>query len=216
VYRRYYAPLTLYREDIKQIIRLFEKYFEDRELLLDGFSLSSLAEIDHIHKKQLTSFAARGYSPLPGGIAMTDEARQYIQLKLTNRTAVLTVSGNSGPEMNVFVSRIDSFLRRKVDIVRQLLTPGKMFIPIICLNVVFMQLDRQLSHLLFIFVINCIVVALFSGWLYVAYRMRIHRVVMLYLTDVNPVSRFIPDSIEVITFIVLTTILAYFLIAYIK
>lgn len=211
VYRKYYSPLTLYKEDIEHIIRLFKRYCQDVEILLDSFSLSALAEVNQIPRRQLTSFSANGYLPAREKSAATEETRQHIQLELTSKMGVLTVSGGDGLFTEEVVIRINRLMVRRKDTLKLVLAFVK---PLIVIIGTMLQIAHisQTSHPLLPLIIEGGIVAVLISWAIISSRLTIHRSVELYLVAINPVSKYIPDIIEIVVLIFLTIIIDYLFI----
>jgi hypothetical protein len=90
-----FGYLTLYKQDISELIHLFQTHLEQVEITMDGLPIADTTQLDQCDPTyQAVSLTARGYSRRSDGKEKTNHSeRRSLELRMTRRRAVLQLHG---------------------------------------------------------------------------------------------------------------------------
>jgi hypothetical protein len=110
-FRQRYICLTLLKPDIRELIVLFKAYLQDVEIIIDGFHLSHIAQLEQYdpgYRVQL--MVLRGYYCESNEVrGAYEETRRLVELKISRKSAVLIgwqEAGKKDPYIIVLIKRL--------------------------------------------------------------------------------------------------------------
>jgi hypothetical protein len=121
-----YTCLTFFKQDIRELIQLFQNNFHDVEIVIDGASILDIAQLEQFEPNyQATSLTARGYGHEVGG---EDTKRQgerlLVELNMDRVSAVLLVSQASSQAEPESLVQIKKLLLRSLNRIHQFMIAG--------------------------------------------------------------------------------------------
>lgn len=106
-YKKKYPLQRLYRDDIDEIISIFQSSFSKFYIYVDDYQLDDPKELDNIKKKTLTYFCIKYYNVELG------KSWAILELELKKSSATLTLSDDANTEISGVALRIDRLISSK-------------------------------------------------------------------------------------------------------
>jgi hypothetical protein len=123
--RRYaYVFLTLFKEDFRELVQLFQDNLQDVDIRIDDLYSIDLAQLEKFKPDYRAKFfVVRGYGPLLREAEIGHQGeRLIVELKITNTAALLVVWNKVGRAEPEVLVRIKKLLARRVNSVYAILT----------------------------------------------------------------------------------------------
>lgn len=116
-----FVDLTLFKQDIAELVQIFQNYLQDVEFVIDEQRIVESTQLEQYEAAyQAQSLLARGYwSGTTGKDADGQSERLFIELKMNKVMAVLTIWDSVGK--SEFLERLRKVLLRRNTAVQQIL-----------------------------------------------------------------------------------------------
>ncbi len=180
-YQVNYPLVRLYKNDLDDLIAVFEKNCKKVELKADEYELTDASQLNNIGKQMITEFTITGRL----------EDRSYfdtIRLTLSKKNAYLRIDDGANITYSGMATQIRSILRRRAKI-RAILASFKAFFIYIALfwilNTIsfFTRRINILSNTLFL--VALIIIIVYGGWFFYIKKARVS-VIFLVNEDKRP------------------------------
>ncbi|MDD5195014.1 MAG: hypothetical protein PHQ96_04990 [Candidatus Omnitrophica bacterium] len=117
-YSKCYKALILYRDDLEQIAKIFNKNCKEYTIEADEYKLANISEISNINKPSIIDFKIYGSQP-------------YMYLDINHFEARLYCANKDDEILLGIASKINSILTKRVSKIKKIISSNFMFIPIL-------------------------------------------------------------------------------------
>ena len=116
-YIKRYQALRLYKNDLEEIVSIFERNSQENKIVVDKYELTSISDIDKIKRKTVTKFSINHHH------YTQEKLYRSVSLDLDRDHAMLYVSNDADTNLLGIASQIDTFLLKKKNVAGFLTSP---------------------------------------------------------------------------------------------
>jgi len=178
----------LFREDLEELVGLFEKGSESVKIIAENYKLQSVSEIDKLGKDRIAFFSINGYQKQPEWAS--------ISLTLEKNSARLRLSENAEPSLYGLASLVDKILttkkRRRANFLRSKATIIIMYIMIIIVAIIdTLSIFKQFTEPLWLSLLSVLITVFFIILLSLQYHIITKRYTLIYTISKRTRTNFI-------------------------